>query len=152
MKLGVNLSKLDEIAGKVWRMVLGSGLSPVECVAPPLETSDLLLASVTISGAWKGILTLGCSTEVARRAAATMFGKPAESADSSDIQDALGELTNMVGGNFKTTLKGDCRLSVPKIVSNIPQAELTLEPIRQQWFRCDGGFVLLHVLKEAAAA
>ena len=152
MNSGAAPTKLNEIADKIWRMVLGSKLTPVTSCPRPSDCPDLVLSSVTISGAWNGVLTLGCSVDVARRAASVMFGKPVEATAADDLRDALGELTNMVGGNFKTLLKGDCRLSVPKVVSEVPNEQLTPSPLKHQWYQCDGGLVLLHLFKETAAA
>jgi len=151
MSIGVAPTKLNTIADMVWRMVLGFQLKPVACDPQHPGLDDIVLASVTISGAWHGVLTLGCSTDVARRAAASMFGKPPHEAAPDDIRDALGELTNMIGGNFKTLLKGDCRLSVPNIVDTIPQGPTDPASVGPQWFECEGGVVLLHVAQRGAA-
>lgn len=151
MNIGAEPTKLNEIADKVWRMVLGTRLTPVAPCSSP-NCQQFVLASVKITGAWNGELTLGCSTAVARHAASIMFGKPEDAAIEEDMRDALGELTNMVGGNFKTLLKGDCRLSVPKLVDELPNNRLVPETITHQWFECDGGWVVIHLLKEAAAA
>jgi chemotaxis protein CheX len=151
MNSGAVPTKLTEIADKVWRMVLGSRLTPVARDSNA-NCQGLVLASVTITGAWNGVLTIGCSLKVARRAASIMFGKPEDAAAEEDMRDALGELTNMVGGNFKTLLKGDCRLSVPKVVDQVPNDHVVPKPVTHQWFECNGGFVLLHLFKETAAA
>jgi chemotaxis protein CheX len=143
-------ARLVEIAQNVWQMVLGFRLRPVESDPRRPEAQDLMLARVSISGAWQGELTLGCSTEVARRAAAAMFGKLPKDANPEEIRDALGELANMVGGNFKTALKGDCRLSVPTAVNTIPHGQLEPAPVKHQWFECEGGFVFLHVLRKGS--
>ncbi len=100
MNIGAAPAKLNEITDKVWRMVLGFRLKPVDAAPARPEPHDFVLASVTISGTWQGELTLGCSTTVARRAAATMFGILPQDAAPEEIRDALGELTNMVGGSF----------------------------------------------------
>ena len=53
---------------------------------------------------------------VARRAAAVMFELDASAASLEDMQDAVGELTNMTGGNVKALLEGQCALSLPAVV------------------------------------
>jgi CheY-specific phosphatase CheX len=143
----VSSAKLNEIAERVWSMVLGLSLKPAKCDPGRAEASAFVLGRVTISGTWQGSVTLGCSPALARRAAGAMFGKPPAEADPGDIRDALGELTNMVGGNFKTLLKGDCRLSVPDVVDVVPYAEVEPAPVEHQWFECEGGLVILNVLE-----
>jgi chemotaxis protein CheX len=148
MKVDVAPAKLNEIAERVWSMVLGLKLLPVACDPGRPEARDFVLGKVTISGNWRGSVTLGCSPSVARRAAAAMFGKEPAETDPGEIRDALGELTNMVGGNFKTLLKGDCRLSVPNVLDTVPYGEVVPPPVEHLWFECQGGVVILHVLEQ----
>ena len=140
-------SKLNEITEKVWSMMLGFRLEPMPFDVKRAESEPLVLGQVVISGAWRGAVTLGCSSALARRAAAAMFGKLPADAEAGEIRDALGELTNMVGGNFKTLLRGDCRLSVPNVVDTVPYGQVDPAPALHQWFECEGGVVLLHVNK-----
>jgi chemotaxis protein CheX len=145
MNADVTPATLNEIAEKVWSMVLGLELMPVACDPARAEARDFMLGRVTISGTWHGAVTLGCSPALARLAAAAMFGKPAAAAEPDEIRDALGELTNMVGGNFKTLLKGDCRLSVPNVTDAVPYGEVEPAPNDHLWFECQGGLVILNV-------
>lgn len=145
MSIGVGPRKLNEVADRVWKMVLDIRLRPVEREPLLREPEDFVLASVTISGTWQAEVTLGCSGGLARMAAATMFGKQVDEVDPLEIRDALGELTNMLGGNVKTLLKGDARLSVPRVVSEIPACPVELVPFTRQWFECERGFVLVHM-------
>jgi chemotaxis protein CheX len=149
MTVLVASAKLNEIAENVWAMVLGLELLPAKC--DPARTDAFVLGRVTISGTWQGAVTLGCSPLLARRAAATMFGKSPGDAHPDEIRDALGELTNMVGGNFKTLLKGECRLSVPKVIDTVPYAEVVPAPGEHLWFECEGGVVILNVLPQAGS-
>jgi chemotaxis protein CheX len=150
MKADVAPAKLNEIAEKVWSMVLGLKLSPVACNPARPEARDFVLGTITISGQWRGSVTLGCTPNLARNAAAAMFGKAPAETDADEIRDALGELTNMVGGNFKTLLEGDCRLSVPDVKGAVPYGEIVPPAVDHLWFECAGGVVILSVLEEQA--
>lgn len=150
MNADVPSAKLNEIAEKVWSLMLGYKLLPVACDPARAEARDFMLGRVTISGTWQGSVTLGCSLEVARRAAAAMFGKDPADAELDEIRDALGELTNMVGGNFKTLLRGECRLSVPDVRDLVPYGQLEPAPGDHLWFECEGGVVILNVLAGGA--
>ena len=134
--------KLSEITEKVWSMMLGFRIQPVVFDLERAESQFFVLGRVMISGNWQGAVTLGASAGLARRAAATMFGKLPSDADAAEIRDALGELTNMIGGNFKTLLKGDCRLSVPDVLDTVPFGQVDLR--EHQWFECEGGIVLVN--------
>jgi len=149
MSAEVSPAKLREITEKVWSMVLGLRISRVEFDVRRAQAQEFVLGKVTISGTWQGAVTLGCSSGLARRAAAAMFGKEPNEADAGEIRDALGELTNMVGGNFKTLLKGDCKLSVPNVLDTVPFGAVEPAPPEHQWFECEGGMVLVNVAKGA---
>ncbi|HWP05261.1 MAG TPA: chemotaxis protein CheX [Polyangiaceae bacterium] len=148
MKADVAPAQLNEIAEKVWSMVLGLKLSPVACDPARAEARDFVLGKVTISGGWRGSVILGCTPSLARNAAAAMFGKTPAETEPDEIKDAFGELTNMVGGNFKTLLEGDCRLSVPNVMGTVPYGEVVPPPIDHLWFECAGGVVILSVLEQ----
>ena len=77
-----------------------------------------------------------------------MFGKALTETEPDEIEDAFGELTNMVGGNFKTLLEGDCRLSVPSVMGTVPYGEVVPPPGEHLWFECTGGVVILSVLEQ----
>lgn len=93
-------------------------------------------ASVTISGASNGLVTVDCSEELARRLAAAMFDSPAGSLSEEDVRDSLGEIANIIGGNIKALLPGPSNLGLPKVeldVSAPPAA-----PVLEQVFVCTG--------------
>lgn len=83
--------------------------------APPPGVRTLS-AVVHITGAVDGAVVLHATEAFARAAAAKMFAIAAEDATTVDQQDALGELCNVVGGNFKSLLPEPCRLSLPTVV------------------------------------
>lgn len=86
--------------------------------APPDEGSTASVSSslVGIAGRWDGAVIVDCSPAVAHLLASLMFGVPSDEVDRDQIEDALGELANMVGGNLKALLPGPCTLSLPTVV------------------------------------
>jgi chemotaxis protein CheX len=83
-------------------------------------TGDILLGTITFHGAAEGCLGLCCPKEAAEAITQSMLGMaPGEALEREDIQDALGEVTNMVMGNLKTLLAdilGDLQISVPTVM------------------------------------
>jgi chemotaxis protein CheX len=96
--------------------MLGSRIKPVPKDQHTLSTE--FTAMVGLAGALCGILTFCCDRKTARDLAKCMLGP--EIADSEDqISDALGEICNMIAGNFKNKLAGadgQCMLSVPTVI------------------------------------
>jgi CheY-specific phosphatase CheX len=75
-------------------------------------------ALVGLAGNICGVLSIRCSEEAARIMASKMLGMPPDEVDKDSL-DALGEIANMIAGNFKGKLSGvghHCMLSVPTII------------------------------------
>jgi chemotaxis protein CheX len=85
---------------------------------------------VGMAGALCGITTLRCSPSTSAKFASLMLGGDAAS-NPSTAKDALGELCNMVAGNFKgkvSSLAEHCMLSVPTVITGDDYSMSTGEP------------------------
>jgi chemotaxis protein CheX len=103
------------ITQDVWSSFTGKSIgSASEEVA--LDAGDVTVGSVAVTGDWQGCVLLACPTQLARTAASAMFDRPAEQLTGDEVADALGELTNMIGGNLKSLLPGPSRLSMPAVM------------------------------------
>jgi chemotaxis protein CheX len=51
--------------------------------------------------------------------AATMFDTQPEVVTDAEVVDALGELTNMIGGNIKSLLPAPSQLSLPMVAESV---------------------------------
>jgi len=110
------LPVLELAVEEVFEIMLGCRVKPV---APAEHTPNgEFTAMIGLAGALCGILTVCCSATTAGQIAKSMLGDAAKSAD--EVGDALGEVCNMIAGNFKNKLAGTderCMLSVPSVVS-----------------------------------
>jgi len=107
---------LDLAVEEVFEIMLGCRVKPV--TQSEHKASRDFTAMVGLAGALCGILTVCCSKATAHQLAKAMLGAAAESEEQ--VADALGEICNMVAGNFKNKLSGAddrCMLSVPTVVS-----------------------------------
>lgn len=104
---GVDLAQVTQ---DVWTLVLSVGLGPTDDEDVPFPRIEGL---VLISGAWEGAVLLSCSEGFALHAARTMF--ETDDLPEEDVFDALGELTNMIGGAVKALLNGETHLSIPTV-------------------------------------
>jgi chemotaxis protein CheX len=94
------------------------------------EPSGAETAMVGLAGALCGMMTIRCTSAVASRLASQMLGGDAAS-NPSLITDAMGELCNMVAGNFKAkiaSLSDHCMLSIPIVISGENYRTHTFEP------------------------
>lgn len=108
---------LREVVESVWTLTLGfEGLLPLSSQPPPAQST--WCGCIRVGGAWNGLVKLSMSESLTRRATAAMFGASPEALTEADLRDALGEITNMVGGNVKALLPGPSRLSLPHVVTD----------------------------------
>ena len=148
-RLAVSEGKIHEMIQSVWDSVLGLELISAESLEVPDGENHSLTGCIQISGAWTGGVILSCSAELARKIAAAMFDMDPSEAALDEIQDALGELVNMIAGNFKNTLEGSCELSLPAVTQGfvysvtIPGTKVDV----QAEFRCEGEPVILKIVK-----
>ncbi len=111
------LSMLELALQEVFELMLACSLD-VPPEPPPEEGLDIT-AMVGLAGQLCGILTLRCSSRSAARMASRMLGIDAEKA-GPEMWDAVGEICNMVAGNFKNKISGlgdGCMLSVPTVIT-----------------------------------
>ncbi|MFZ3342135.1 MAG: chemotaxis protein CheX [Terriglobales bacterium] len=110
------LPVLELAIEEVFEIMVGSRVKPV----PKGETapSGGYTAMVGIAGGLCGILSVTCDKKTAREIAKAMLGP--DIADSEEqVSDALGEICNMIAGNFKnklSTADRSCMLSVPTVI------------------------------------
>lgn len=116
------------IVKNIWDSILGLEIEPIEDAL--LNTNQHMLTGyIFIFGAWDGALSLDCSKKFADQASSIMFDIPASQLKMEDIQDTMGELANMLGGNIKSLLPQPCKLSLPSVVDgfdyrvNIPGSQ-----------------------------
>jgi len=110
------LPVLELAIEEVFEIMVGQRVKP----APNADAQPPggFTAMVGIAGALCGILTISCDKVTAREIARHMLGP--EIADSEEqISDALGEICNIIAGNFKNKLSSasqSCMLSVPTVI------------------------------------
>ncbi len=107
---------LELAAGEVFEIMVGCKLGPA--ANPDDAPSSDLTAMVGLAGQLCGVLSIRCSTQAAILMASKMLGVDTDQANSQ-VWDAVGEICNMIAGNFKSKLAGlgdHCMLSVPTVI------------------------------------
>lgn len=102
---------------EVFEIMLASKVSLPD--QPPSAPVSDFTAMVGLAGQLCGVLTVRCSSHSATLMASNMLGiDPAQVGEQ--VFDALGEVCNMIAGNFKNKLTGvadRCMLSVPTVIT-----------------------------------
>ncbi|HEY5513269.1 MAG TPA: chemotaxis protein CheX [Geomonas sp.] len=79
---------------------------------------ETLTSMVGLAGSHSGILAIHCPKDLALRITSNMLGMEVTEIDN-DVNDALGEIANMIGGDVKHIFspKGaDINLSIPTVI------------------------------------
>lgn len=110
---------LETSTREVFDLMLGASLKVVK-EDETLGRTDLT-GMVGLAGQLCGVLSIRCTSKTAAHIATKMTGGEVSKSDPS-VRDALGEVCNMVAGNFKSKLpelSDGCLLSVPTIITGM---------------------------------
>ncbi len=95
----------------------------LECEGECKEGFGVLKNSITgmvgLAGKYKGLLAIHVPNDIAMAITGNFLGLEVDEVNE-DVQDALGEIANMLGGNLKTILSDngkDIQLSLPSTIS-----------------------------------
>jgi CheY-specific phosphatase CheX len=109
-------TELSRSTGTIWSSLLAIDLAPGS-PAPP--NGPMHVGCINITGGWVGAIEIACATSAARAFSACMLQTDGAGLADSDIDDAFGELANLVAGQIKAQLRGPAQLSVPVVISGM---------------------------------
>lgn len=139
---------IDDIVQSLASACLGIDAARIPADEASLAAEgELMTASVAISGAWRGAVAVSCSPHLARRVGSAMFGT-SELVSDEEARDALREIVNIIGGNFKSLVSGPSRLSLPTVRDGDGYWTDAL-PVHRLHFDCGGEVLVVSVLAVA---
>jgi chemotaxis protein CheX len=107
---------VQSIAQEAWSALVGDDEFLVPLPGGPPD--DAVSSWVEIVGPWTGAVVLTCSRATAEELSRCLLKEHAPPVlDAEDIEDGLGELANVVGGNVKAVLPGPSVLGLPEVGS-----------------------------------
>jgi chemotaxis protein CheX len=108
---------IADLTQEVWNALLAEDRGPL---VPDEVMGEDVVAMATITGEWNGTVCVSCSRVAARHATSAMFGMEDAELTADEINDAVGELVNVVGGNIKSLVPGPSVLGLPTVVEGTP--------------------------------
>jgi len=146
------LEDIEQIAAMVMGSIAGVVLEPTDGEIP--RDRAALTGCVHIDGAWNGSALVECELPLARRMTAVLFGRPEDEVSVDDVRDALGEITNMIGGNVKALLPSPSRLSLPTVVEGADYAVTVprTKPAGVVSFRAGAETLVIRILAAEVAS
>jgi chemotaxis protein CheX len=144
---GVRAS-IAEIAKGVFSTMVMMELTEEPPLAEPVVSfHDTVTSMVGLAGTYSGVLAIHCPKPLALKVTSNMLGMDVMEMDD-DVNDAMGEIANMIGGDVKHIFspKGaDINLSIPTVIygsdyvlESMSSAESMVMP-----FQCEGERFLL---------
>jgi chemotaxis protein CheX len=111
------LPLIEVAAREVFELMLSSQLTlpEPEDQGPPYDVTSM----VGLAGQLCGVLSVRCTEKGAALMTSKMLGVPLDNV-GPEVSDALGEISNMVAGNFKNKISGlgdGCMLSPPTVIT-----------------------------------
>lgn len=113
----------DKIIESTVEIFTGMVMMDISVAGEPMTELGPLKQSITgmvgLAGTHKGVLAVHFPNQVAMEVTGSFLGMEV-SEINADVQDAIGEIANMLGGNLKTILSDrgrDIQLSLPSTIS-----------------------------------
>jgi chemotaxis protein CheX len=112
VNMPIETADVDQMVEDLFSIMLGM---PAVQTPPSADGpgEDALQATVRISGQWNAEVKVVASMTLIERIASAMFSIELNDLEEEEKVDALGEAVNVIGGNVKGVLNGDCNLSLP---------------------------------------
>ncbi len=139
---------------EVFSSMLGMEATPKEPIPAGMTHIDSISGIIGLAGTVKGMLAVHAPEKVALAITSGFLGIPVEEINE-DVQDAIGELANMLAGGVKLTLaenSSEIRLSVPSVIYgdsyNVSAPSNALAFIIPFTIEAGIFFVEFHLIKE----
>jgi len=103
---------------KTFSTMLGLKLESKNVKTIPPLTGEHVACTIGFSGKAEGQVFLRMDLDSAARIAGNVLGLPPQDMSPIEVNDAMGELLNIITGNFKSNLCDaglDCRLAPPRV-------------------------------------
>lgn len=141
---------LNEHVSEVFKTMLSAQAAPVAGDAIP-AFGDHLTGSVGFGGDLvTGAVYLHMSADLANRLAASMLGLAPEELGEAEVNDVVGEITNMLTGQLKSCLcdaGAPCAVSTPSLIRGTMYEIENLQGVRKELllFNCEGSAFAVEV-------
>jgi chemotaxis protein CheX len=124
---------IRSIATQVWESLFDAEAVQVAPVADDDLGPGRMTFSVDVYGGWEGTVSLTCAAVVGEEMTRRMLALPdSDDVDPLDLEDALGEVVNVIGGNVKSLVDG-CTLGLPRVGDDTVRTQQPLAVLYIEW-------------------
>ena len=105
--------EISQFVTDIWSTFLDMKVTQTNLPFRPKGQGNTLAGCVQITGEWQGSVTLYAPIEIGRKVAGIMYSLDEKEVEDQQIQDVIGEITNILTGNIKSILPAPCSISLP---------------------------------------
>jgi chemotaxis protein CheX len=110
-------SQIHEMTAGVFHQMLDLPVQLRDSGEDTAESTSTVTSCVQITGDWVGAVALRCPRDFAFRVTSILFQEEATALKDDDVYDAMGEMGNVLAGNFKAALPGSSMLALPSVTA-----------------------------------
>jgi hypothetical protein len=108
-----HVSEQSRIVAEVFGVMADIVVEPANDPWPPGE--ELVTAAIYFTEPWKGAMVLECVLPLAYEFTVRVMSVPMPTSVDADVCDSMGELVNMIAGNFKALMPAETGISIPSV-------------------------------------
>ncbi len=142
-------AEISQFVADIWSTFLKMPVAPTDKTFAPQGKENTLAGCVQITGEWQGTVTFYAPRELGKKIAAVMYAMDISEIDDQQVQDVMGEITNMISGNIKSLLPTPCSISLPSVaVTDFDLHHPRSKMVTSVNFECDNLQFLVAMLQE----
>lgn len=112
----VGSREIADVVRTIWEAVFQWDLDELPEGTPEPEMGPARTGFIQVAGVWEGAIVCVAAEELVREITSHLFHLGPADLTVELLHDALGELTNMIGGNLKALLPGPSYLCLPAVI------------------------------------
>jgi chemotaxis protein CheX len=114
LQIEEHISEQARIVSEVFGVMADIIAQRVDAPWPPAD--ELVTAAIYFTEPWKGAMIIECVAGLAFEFTARVMSVPLPVTADADVCDSMGELVNMIAGNFKALMPPETGISIPSVV------------------------------------
>lgn len=144
--MSVATTDIEAVTTSVFESMLETTLVPGPPPGPPQEHT--VAGVIRLRGAFPGEVVVEMSRALLEKSAAAMFQVTLPELEPDHLDDALREITNMIGGNIKCLVPPPTTLSLPELLTE-EQRRFLLPPSSHAVFHFQEEPVLVRLYRDS---
>jgi len=114
----VDEQRVLSFSRELWDAQLGLSVGPGTQATNNTGAERIWTSYIKVSGPWQGAILLECPESIVRHASVMLFATDGATAADEEFEDAVNELTEMLGKKMRSMLPETTKLSRPSVIGS----------------------------------